>query len=153
MQVRIIDQFNQLEAALDQATARVLLAAGREVQQLAIDSMKPAAGPAPPNQPPHRHYGDLAASIAVEFDPATQTVVVGPRRSYIGLRGAVLEFAGTFDPAAERDPAGRFARDHRSRTAPSFAKWAHPFMRPAIEQIASQGLFAGHLAGSFEPQP
>lgn len=151
MQVRIIDQFDTLDAALDSAETRILLAAGREVQRLAVASMQPADGPAPRGQPPHRHFGDLVKSIAVAINTATGEVVTGPRESQVGIRGQVLEFAGTYDPQAERDPRGRFAPRHRSRKAPSYARWAHPFMRPAIEQVAEQGLFAGHLAGSFEP--
>jgi hypothetical protein len=151
MQVQIIDNFDAVFAAIDAAETRILLAAGREVQRLARESMQPAAGPAPRGQPPHRHHGDLAESIAVGINTATDEVVVGPRESFVGVRGQVLEFAGTYLTDTERDRLGRFAKRHRNRKAPSYAKWAHPFMQPAIERVASDGTFAGKLAGSFEP--
>lgn len=150
MQVHIIDEFDAITKAVDTAEQRILVAVGREVQRIARASMKSARGPAPRNQPPHRHFGDLSAAIGVDINTATDEVVVGPRESVVGVRGNVLEFAGTYDAAAERGPRGRFAKGHRNRKAPSQAKWAHPFMRPALEQVATQGTFAGQLAGSFE---
>lgn len=150
MQVRIIEEFVAITQAVDTAEQRIIVAVGREVQRIARASMKPARGPAPRNQPPHRHYGDLAAAVAVAVNTATDEVVVGPRESVIGLRGNVLEFAGTYEAGTERDRRGQFLRGHRSRRAPSGARWAHPYMRPAIEQVATQGTFAGQLAGSFE---
>ena len=150
MQVRIIDEFDAITKAVDTAEQQILVAVGREVQQIARASMKPARGPAPRNQPPHRHYGDLAAAIGVGINVATDEVVVGPRESVVGVRGNVLEFAGTYEAGTKRDRRGQFLRGHRSRKAPSGAKWAHPFMAPAIEQVTTQGTFAGQAAGSFE---
>ena len=150
MQVRIINKFDAITKAVDSAEQRILVAVGREVQRIARESMKSAKGPAPPNQPPHRHYGDLAAAIGVGINTATDEVVVGPRESVVGVRGNVLEFAGTYEAGTERTAGGRFARGHRNRKAPSGAKWAHPFMAPAIEQVTTQGTFAGQVAGSFE---
>ena len=150
MQVRIIDEFEQINKAVDAAETRVLLAVGREVQRIARDSMHSAKGPAPKGSPPHKHLGDLAAAVGVGINTATGEVVVGPRESIVGLRGNVLEFAGTYEAGTQRAAGGRFAKGHKSRKAPSGAKWAHPFMRPAIEQVATQGTFAGQLAGSFE---
>jgi len=150
MQVRIIDEFDAINKAVDSAEQRILVAVGREVQRIARASMKPARKAAPRGQPPHRHYGDLAAAIGVDVNTATDEVVVGPRESIVGVRGNVLEFAGTYTADAERAARGRFAKGHKSRKAPSNAKWAHPFMRPAVEQVAAEGIFAGQVAGSFQ---
>lgn len=150
MQVRIVDEFDAITDAVDTAEQRILVAVGRDVQRIARDSMKQARGPSPKGTPPHRHYGDLARSIAVAVNVATDEVVVGPRESFVGLRGNVLEFAGTYDPNAERDQSGRFLKGHRARKAPSNARWARPFMAPAVKRVATEGTFAGQLAGSFE---
>ena len=85
------------------------------------------------------------------IDDATGNVVVGPRASIVGERGNVLEFAGTYDPDAGRDEFGRFLEGHASRRAPSGAKWAHPFMRPAFEEAIAAGSFEGgnQLSSSF----
>ena len=119
----------------------ILLQIARETVRIARASTIKARGPSPPNTPPHEHFGDLDRSIAVAIDESTGDVLVGPRESVVGLRGSVLEFAGTYDPDAGRDRFGRFLKGHASRTAPSGSRWARPFMRPAFEQA---------LAGTFE---
>lgn len=141
MQVKIIDEFQKVESIADDAGTRVLLGIARQIQAEARRSTVKARGPAPRNQPPHEHYGDLDRAIAIGINTATQDVVVGPRESQIGIRGNVLEFAGTFDAQAGRDARGRFLRGHASRKAPSGAKWAHPFMRPAFESVLASGSF------------
>lgn len=143
MQVRVVDEFEKIETVADDAGTRILLGIARQIQSEARLSTVKARGPALRNQPPHEHFGDLDRSIAVAINSATGEVVIGPRESHIGLRGNVLEFAGTFDPTAGRDARGRFLRGHASRKAPSGARWAHPFMRPAFESVLA--------AGSFEP--
>jgi hypothetical protein len=151
MQVRIVDEFAALESIADDAGTRILLGIARQIQAEARRSTVKARGPAPRNQPPHEHYGDLDRAIAVGINVDTGEVVVGPRESQIGLRGNVLEFAGTFDPQAGRDARGRFLRGHASRQAPSGAKWSHPFMRPAFESVLASGSFepAGSVSSSF----
>lgn len=119
----------------------ILLRIARDVVRIARASTIKAKGPSPPNTPPHEHYGDLDRSIAIAVDESTGSVTVGPRESIVGQRGAVLEFAGTYDPNAGRDAYGRFVTGHAARIAPSGARWAHPFMRPAFEQSISSGSF------------
>jgi hypothetical protein len=121
----------------------LLLRFGRQIARIAKGSMVRARGPAQPGDPPHKHYGDLERSIAVAVDETTGDVQVGPRASIVGQRGSVLEFAGTYDPDAGRDQYGRFLTGHASRKAPSGARWAHPFMRPAFEQAVDVGAFEG----------
>ena len=119
----------------------ILLRIARDVVRIARASTIKAKGPSPPNTPPHEHYGDLDRSIEYGIDESSGSVFAGPRESIVGQRGAVLEFAGTYDPNAGRDAYGRFVTGHASRIAPSGARWAHPFMRPAFEQSISSGSF------------
>lgn len=141
MEIKVVyTTFRQLA---DQAGPALLVGIARKVVEIARRSMVRARGPAAPNQPPHRHYGDLARSIAVAEDEQTGNVVAGPRASIVGRRGSVLEFAGTYDPSAGRDEFGRFLTGHASRKAPSGARWAHPFMRPAFEEALASGAFEG----------
>lgn len=119
----------------------ILLRIARDVVRIARASTIKAKGPSEPGTPPHEHYGDLDRSIEYGIDQSNGSVFVGPRESIVGQRGAVLEFAGTYDPKAGRDAYGRFVTGHKSRIAPSGARWAHPFMRPAFEQSISSGSF------------
>ena len=143
------------DAKLDKIAADagqlILLRFAREIVRLARASTIRAKGPSAPGTPPHEHYGDLDRSISVAIDQSTGNVVVGPRASIVGERGNVLEFAGTYDPNAGRDRFGRFLTGHASRTAPSGARWARPFMRPAFEQALSAGSFesGNQISSSF----
>jgi hypothetical protein len=143
MPVRIIPGSLSLKKIATDAGQLILLRIAREIVRIARGSTTKAKGPSKPNTPPHEHFGDLDRSIAVGVDESGGDVVVGPRASIVGQRGAVLEFAGTFDPAAGRDEFGRFLTGHASRTAPSGAKWARPFMRPAFAQAIASGSFEG----------
>ncbi len=121
----------------------ILLRIARDVVRIARASTIKAEGPSEPGTPPHEHFGDLDRSIAIAVDKSTGSVSVGPRASIVGVRGSVLEFAGTYDPDAGRDKFGQFLEGHASRTAPSGSRWARPFMRPAFEQAISTGSFEG----------
>lgn len=147
MRVQIIDNFDAIGDMIDRAEKVALLKIASRVRDAARDLMPFASGSAKSGEPPHSHFGDLRRSIGVGLNIDTDEVVVGPRESMIGLRGNVLEFAGTFTEGG-RGPGGRFAKGRQSRKAPSGARWAHPFMKPALEQV--QETFAGTLAGSFE---
>lgn len=143
MRVKIVSDDAALDKIATDAGQLILLRLARQVVEQARRSTIKAKGPAKPGEPPHEHFGDLDRAIAVGINADTGEVVAGPRESQIGLRGNVLEFAGTFDPTAGRDRRGRFLRGHASRKAPSGARWAHPFMRPAFEEVIA--------SGSFEP--
>lgn len=151
MQVQVIPDNATLEKIAADAGQAILLRFAREMVRIVRASTIRAKGPSPPGTPPHEHYGDLDRSIAVAVDEATGNVLVGPRESVVGVRGSVLEFAGTYDPDAGRDRFGRFLQGHASRTAPSGAKWARPFMRPAFEQALSAGSFESgtQISSSF----
>ena len=150
MKMQVIPDNAKLEQIAADAGRLILLRFAREIVRIVRASTSRAKGPSPPGTPPHEHYGDLDRSIAVAIDEATGNVVVGPRASIVGERGSVLEFAGTYDPGAGRDRFGRFLTGHASRSAPSGARWARPFMRPAFEQAVSAGSFeSGNTSSSF----
>ena len=151
MQVRVIIYSAKLKKIATEAGQLILLRLARNVVRIARASTIKAPGSSPPGTPPHEHFGDLDRSIAVAVDESTENVVVGPRASIVGVRGGVLEFAGTYDPDAGRDKFGRFLTGHASRTAPSGARWAHPFMRPALGQAIAAGSFesGNQISSSF----
>lgn len=100
-----------------------------------IGSMPFAKGPAGKGAPPHAHFGNLRRSIRVAAEENKDEGVVGPSADVVGIRGYVLEFAGTKIESAQRDQSGRFVKGKQKRAkAPSGAKWAHPFMQPALER-------------------
>lgn len=137
---RVIQDTTPLDDIVANAGQLILIQLARDTQKIARDSTVKRKGPSPRGTPPHEHYGDLDRSIEIGIT-ADGEIVVGSQESVVGERGHVLEFAGTFDPAAGRDERGRFIRGHASRKAPSGAKWAHPFMRPAFEAALSGGSF------------
>ena len=141
MSFRIAPDKPKLEKFATDVGKLILLRIARDVVRIARASTIKAEGPSEPGTPPHEHFGDLDRSIAI----ATRgdEVLVGPRFSVVGLRGSVLEFAGTYDPDAGRDKFGQFLEGHASRTAPSGSRWARPLMRPAFEQAISTGSFEG----------
>ncbi len=151
MKVRVIQDNATLEDIAADAGQLILLRLARDVVRIARESTHRRRGPSPPNTPPHEHYGDLDRAITVGINEATGEVVVGPRASIVGERGNVLEFAGTYDPNAGRDEFGRFRTGHASRKAPSGARWARPFMRPAFEQAIDTGSFESgdQISSSF----
>jgi len=148
--VRVIHDNAKLEHVATDAGQLILLQLARDVVRIARASTVRRRGPSPPGTPPHEHYGDLDRSITAGIDEATDNVVAGPRASIVGERGNVLEFAGTYDPDAGRDQFGRFLTGHAARTAPSGARWSHPFMRPAFERAVYGGLKSGdQISSSF----
>ena len=151
MQVRVIIYSAKLKKIATDAGQVILRRLARNVVRIARASTVKASGSSPPGTPPHEHFGDLDRSIAVAVDESTGNVVVGPRASIVGVRGSVLEFAGTYDPDAGRDKFGRFLTGHASRTAPSGARWARPFMRPALGQAIAAGSFesGNQISSSF----
>ena len=151
MSVRIIPGSLKLKQIATDAGRNILLRFARQIVRIARASTAKTPGPSRPDTPPHEHYGDLDRSIAVATDEITGNVVAGPRASIVGVRGSVLEFTGTYDPDAGRDRFGRFLTGHASRTAPSGAKSARPFMRPAFDQaIAAGRLESGNqISSSF----
>lgn len=111
--------------------------AAASIRKTAIESMEEAEGPSPPGEPPHTHTsgvtrkgrkrpGVLPKSITFDNDRESQTALIGPRFSVVGLAGEAHEFGGEFrgDDYPER-----------------------PFMEPALMQNIDR--FASDWAGSI----
>ena len=141
MTLKVIPQSDRLKQIATAAGRKILIGLAWNIQKIARASTIKAKGPSEPGTPPHEHFGDLDRSIRI----ATRgdDVLVGPRFSVVGVRGSVLEFAGTYDPDAGRDKFGQFLEGHASRTAPSGSRWARPIIRPAFEQAIETGSFEG----------
>jgi len=111
--------------AVDKAKRAVLSKAGAFVRTTAKHSIRTKKGSAPPGQPPHSHEGSLRRLIYFGYDPATDSVVVGP----VGFKrtGAphLLEFGGKTE--IQRRRLGKVVR-----TRVTIAQRA--FMGPALEK-------------------
>jgi hypothetical protein len=122
--------------AKNKAAFRNVRHALASIRRDAQASMKEAPGPSKPGTPPHVHKGNLRRSIrfAVTDEKAGEGIV-GPSEQVVGIRGYVLEFAGTRLTSAARGAGGKFKKGAQRRAkAPSGAKWARPFMAPALER-------------------
>jgi len=139
MPLKVIPQSERLKKIATAGGRKVLIGLAWNIQKIARASTIKAKGPSEPGKPPHEHFGDLDRSIRIST--RGDDVLVGPRFSEVGLRGSVLEFAGTYDPDAGRDAYGQFVTGHASRKAPSGSRWARPFMRPALEQAITSSSF------------
>ncbi len=113
---------------VDKATRRVLSRFGAFVRTAARSKIRTRKAVSTPGNPPSSHLGLLKRFIYFGYDPARETVVIGPMplhgRGY-GNALEALEYGGTFT----RYTGGR-RRKRRYR-----AKYkARPFMGPAFEQ-------------------
>jgi phage gpG-like protein len=111
--------------AVDKAKRQALSRAGAFIRTTARSSIRKRKTSAPPGRPPHSHTGLLKRFIFFGYDPATDSVVVGP----VGFKRSnapnVLEFGGT--TVVERRTKGT-KRRRRVRIG------ARPFMGPALEK-------------------
>lgn len=117
--------------AVDRAKRRALARAGAFIRQTARRSMRRKKGSAPPGKPPHVHEGSLRRLIFFGYDPATDSVVIGP----VGFRRStapnVLEFGGTAI-VEKRRRRGR----KRSRRKVRIAQ--RSYMGPALKKEQSK---------------
>ena len=107
---------------VDAAKRGVLSRFGAFVRRTARSSIRKRKKPAPPGQPPSSHVGLLKKFIYFGFDPAKQSVVIGPVRLTQKGRGEaprLLEHGGA--TTLKR-------RGKRTRTKMR----ARPFMGPAM---------------------
>jgi hypothetical protein len=115
--------------AVDKAKRAVLSKAGAFIRTTAKHSIRTKKGSTPAGQPPHSHEGSLRRLIYFGYDPATDSVVIGP----VGFKrtGAphVLEFGGKTE--VQRRRRGKVVR---SRV--TIAQRA--FMGPALEKERPQ---------------
>ena len=112
----------RVRRAMDAATRRALGKAGAFIRRRAKTSIRKRKKVSQPGNPPHSHAGHLRRLIFFAYDPAGQTVVIGPVPFRKGEAPRLLEFGGV----TTRRPgsAGRARRMvYRKR----------PFMGPAME--------------------
>jgi len=110
-------------AKVDAATRSVLSKFGAFVRRTARGSIRSRKAPAAPGSAPSSHTGLLKRLIFFGYDPARQSVVIGPAP----LRSTVeapplLEYGGT---------ARRKGRNGKTKSA---TYQARPYMGPAFEK-------------------
>ncbi len=110
--------------AVDKARRAVLSKAGAFIRTTAQRSLRRRKGAAPPGQPPHSHTGLLKRFIYFAYDPASDSVVIGPARlNKPGAAPSVLEHGG--QTTIQHRRRGKVVRRRVSIQA-------RPFMGPAL---------------------
>lgn len=117
-----------------EAKARGARRVGFQTRQAAMDSIVDGDGPSSPGQPPHSHTGTLKRFIQYVYDPASSTLVVGPKLLTKRSRDAAY--------ATER---GGQATDVKQRIVRVPAR---PFMSPAFANVTSSSV-PGVFANTF----
>ncbi|MBP7746998.1 MAG: hypothetical protein KA383_12785 [Phycisphaerae bacterium] len=115
--------------AVDKAKRAVLSKAGAFIRTTAKHSIRTKKGSAPPGKPPHSHEGSLRRLIYFGYDPASNSVVVGPVGFKRGTAPNVLEFGGKTE--IQRRRHGKVVR-----TRVTIDRRA--FMGPALEKERPQ---------------
>jgi len=113
----------KVQRAVDAARRRVLSKAGAFIRTAARSSIRKRKNPSRPGQPPHSHTGLLKRFIFFGYDPATDSVVVGPVGFKRSNAPRVLEYGGV--TTVTRFRRGKVTR-RRVRIAP------RPYMGPAL---------------------
>lgn len=111
--------------AVDKAKRAVLSKAGAFIRTAARTSIRKRKGSAPPGAPPHSHEGSLRRLILFGYDPAADSVVIGPVGFQRSTAPRVLEFGGQSDIQRRR-------RGKVVRTRVSIEQ--RPYMGPALEK-------------------
>jgi hypothetical protein len=144
-----------IQLAADRASRKVLSKAGAFVRRRARSSIRRRKGTSPAGGPPYAHSKDNVATlknILFGYDPAAQSVVIGPLRlnqyHYLGpqLRAGTVpqlhEFGGRIG-FREKRVGKRWVASGRRRPRPGqpvrvrIATYpARPFMGPALEKEA-----------------
>lgn len=106
-------------SAIDAGKRRALAKAGAFVRRRARSSIRKRKAVSAPGQPPSSHSGELRKLLFFAYDPASQSVVVGPAKFRRGEAPPLLEYGGT---VVRRTKAGASAHRYRAR----------PFMGPAL---------------------
>lgn len=111
--------------AVSKERRAALSRAGAFIRQTARQSIRTKKGSAPPGKPPHAHTG-LIRKILFGYDPATESVVIGPVKLNKPTNAPnLLEFGGR--TTVERRVRGRIRR-RRVSVRP------RPFMGPALRK-------------------
>ncbi len=113
--------------SVDKATRQVLSKFGAYVRQAARSSIRKRKKSSEPGSPPSSHTGLLKRFIYFNYDPAAQSVVIGPVRldSKEGTAPEITEYGGT----------SKIIRKRRGKKTVVSAEYpARPFMRPALQR-------------------
>ena len=127
--------------AVDKARRAVLSKAGAFIRTTARRSLRRRKGPAPPGQPPHSHTGLLKRFLYFAYEPASDSVVIGPAKlNKPGAAPRVLEHGGK--TMVQQRRRGRVVRRRVSIEA-------RPYMGPALEKERPKlpKLWAGSVRG------
>ncbi len=112
--------------AVNKAKRAVLSKAGAFIRTAAKHSIRTKKGSAPPGQPPHAHVGLLKRFLFFAYEPASESVVIGPAKLNKPTEAPrVLEHGGK--TLVERRRRGKVVRRR-------VAIEARPFMGPALEK-------------------
>lgn len=120
----------KVKRAVDRARRKALSKAGAFIRQVARTSMRRGRGSSLPGTPPRAHEGSLRRLLFFAFDPASDSVVVGP----VGFRRSeapsTLEFGGTITVTRRRarPGGGNVVEKRRARIE------ARPYMGPALRK-------------------
>ena len=111
--------------AVSKAKRRELSRSGAFIRTRAKSSIRSRKGYAPPGKPPHSNVGHLKRLIYFSYDPASDSVVVGPIGWKKGEVPALLEYGGH---AIRARPRYRGRQPERRRVYYR----ARPYMGPAL---------------------
>jgi hypothetical protein len=114
IRVRTISKMQQVKRKAQAGSIKSLGHAGGAIRLAAIRSIRKAAGPSSPGQPPHTHTRRLPRAIKYAVEKNRQMVVIGPDVMSFGTAGRAHEHGGRYK--GERYPR-------------------RPFMRPALEKV------------------
>jgi hypothetical protein len=126
--------------AVDKAKRAVLAKAGAFIRQLAKTSIRKRKGTSPPGHPPYSHEGSLRRLIYFGYDPARDSVVVGP----VGFKRSAAPHALEFGGATE---VQRRRRGKVVKTRATIRQ--RPYMGPALEKERPK--LPQRWAGSIRP--
>ncbi len=125
----------QVQREVGAATRRALSRAGAFIRRRAKTSIRKRKKVSQPGNPPHSHAGHLRRLIFFAYDPAGQTVVIGPVPFRKDEAPRLLEFGGV----TTRRP-GSAGRTRWGTPIATYRDWGprmvyrkRPFMGPAME--------------------
>lgn len=125
--------------ALSKERRRALSQSGAFVRRAARDLMRKSPNPSKPGRPPNRHENPLLYKrLFFAYDPATDSVVVGPEGFAGSDAPSVLEFGGTVSvPRRRGRPGGATTArvEERPYMGPAFAKALPKMSEPWANSI------------------
>lgn len=96
---KVIDSTSNVAEAVSRGAVRMLRKASFFVFKTARDSIEISPDASPAGTPPHSRSGQLQRALAYDVDPKTETAVIGPRFSFVGVSAVPEEFGGEYKGA------------------------------------------------------